>query len=93
MVLAEGGDCPVICEWLKLEAVATRAASGTIALVRENNITRTTVADNYELLIPLVTTYGIFPADRKYMRCSSLFLAIMSYLISQRLRLSQNKCL
>lgn len=60
MVVVEGGDerCPVISEWLKIETLVARASKGNIALVRGNSIDRSTVADNYELLSPLVQTYG-----------------------------------
>lgn len=62
MVVIGGGqvECPVLLEWLKLESVASRAASkGVISLLRGNSIDRTTVCDNYELLKPLVANLGI----------------------------------
>ena len=45
-------------EWIKLEAVVSRATEGKIALMHGKNIDRTTVANNYELLLPLVANYG-----------------------------------
>ena len=51
-------ECPVMKEWIKLEALVSRAADGKIALMHAKNIDRTTVANNYELLLPLVANYG-----------------------------------
>ena len=51
-------ECPVMKEWIKLEAVVSRATEGKIALMHGKNIDRTTVANNYELLLPLVANYG-----------------------------------
>ena len=45
--------------WLDLPAVVDRATKGKICLVREAEITRTTVADNYELLMPLISEFGL----------------------------------
>ena len=50
--------CPVIQEWLKLDAVVDRAAKGHLALAKSKTLTRDTVADNYEILGPLVAEYG-----------------------------------
>lgn len=62
MVVVEGGapmECPVMKAWLDLPAVVDRATKGKICLVREAEITRTTVADNYELLMPLISEFGL----------------------------------
>lgn len=62
MAVVAGGDsidCPVMQEWLKLEAVVSRACTcGQVTSVKGNAIDRTTVADNHELLAPLVTHFG-----------------------------------
>ena len=52
------GECPVMKEWVKLEALVSRAAGGKIALMHSKAVDRTTVADNYELLLPVVANYG-----------------------------------
>lgn len=55
---SEEDACPVMQEWLKLEALVKRAAAeGKIASL-SGAIDRTSVTDNYELLIPLVSNYG-----------------------------------
>ena len=51
-------NCPIIQEWLKLDAVVERAAKGQIVLAT-SKLSRDTVADNYELLGPLVSELGI----------------------------------
>ena len=51
-------ECPIIVEWLKLDALVARAANGKIALIRTEDIDRDTVCDNYELLVPLVKELG-----------------------------------
>ena len=64
-VVAGDGDqitCPVMLEWLKLDAVVSRAAHGKIALCNSKTMDRSTVTDNYELIAPLVTHYGILIA-------------------------------
>lgn len=55
-------ECPIIQRWLQLEDVVARAAKGKIALCRSADMDRSTVCDNYELLIPLVQEYGSFGA-------------------------------
>ena len=52
-------DCPVIKEWMGLEALVERATKGQIAVVNGKQLSRDTVADNYELLGPLISHYGI----------------------------------
>ena len=67
MVVIHGGEteCPVMAEWLKMEDVVGRASTkGNIALIRGSNIDRTTVADNFELLKPLVATLGSLPISK-----------------------------
>lgn len=64
VVVAGAGEgqaepCPVMSEWLKLEALVTRASQGKIALYHSKNVHRTTLEDNHELLIPLISNYGI----------------------------------
>ena len=62
VVAGEGDECPVMNEWLKLEAVVSRGSKGKIAHCKSETIDRDTVADNYELLTPLVTHYGTLKA-------------------------------
>lgn len=50
--------CPIIQEWLKLEAVVERATKGQIVLAN-SKLSRDTVSENYELLGPLVSELGI----------------------------------
>ena len=64
VVVAGAGEgqaelCPVMSEWLKIEALVTRASQGKIALYQSNVLTRTTLENNHELLIPVISTYGI----------------------------------
>jgi len=64
VVVAGAGEgqaepCPVMSEWLKLEALVTRASQGKIALYHSKEVSRTTLEDNHELLIPLISNYGI----------------------------------
>ena len=47
-------------QWLTLQAVVDRAAwAGKITELRGENIDRGTVADNYEVLLPLIKEYGV----------------------------------
>ena len=69
MVVVAGGedleaqvDCPVVKEWLKLEAVVARGAKGRVGLCQTEGCDRDTVADNYELLLPILENYGNYPA-------------------------------
>ena len=55
----EGDKCPVVEEWMEMEELVSRASKGTIALVRKNTIDRDTVSDNYEMLAPILTNFGI----------------------------------
>lgn len=68
VVVAGEGDptCPVMAEWVKMEELVKRATSGRIALCKKEAIDRSTVADNYELLTPLVTHYGILLCNKCY---------------------------
>ena len=50
--------CPIIQEWLKLEAVVERATKGQI-VDASKKLSRDTVAGNYEVLGPLVSELGI----------------------------------
>lgn len=53
-------ECPVMKQWLTLQAVVDRAArAGKITELRGENIDRGTVADNYEVLLPLIKEYGV----------------------------------
>lgn len=61
MVVVSGdsdANCPVMQEWLKIDELVARATGGKIALCYATCIDRSTVADNHELLIPLVTHFG-----------------------------------
>lgn len=61
MVVVEGGtqiECPVLSEWVKMDELVQRAAKGHVALVRGKAIDRSTLADNHELLQPLLVQYG-----------------------------------
>lgn len=63
-------DCPVIKEWMGLEALVERAAKGQIAIAQGKKLTRDTVADNHEVLGPLISHYGI-------LACLQLFSGIV----------------
>ena len=59
VVAADGNiDCPVMQQWVKLEALVARAGQGKIALMNKTALDRESVADNHELLIPLVSEFG-----------------------------------
>ena len=59
VVSGEGdAECPIIKEWLKIDELVYRATTGKIALCIGPSIDRSTVAENHELLIPLVTQFG-----------------------------------
>ena len=63
-------ECPVMKAWLELEEVVGRAATaGKIALCRHNDLGRSSVDDNYEILAPLLTEYGSSPANMKSQVC------------------------
>lgn len=47
--------CPVVKEWLKIDALVSRPTAGKIALCTSSSIDPTTVADKHELLTPLLT--------------------------------------
>ena len=64
VVAGEGEECPVMKEWLKIEALVSRGSSGKVALCKSETIDRDTVSDNYELLTPLVTHYGNLKASK-----------------------------
>lgn len=51
-------DCPVIAAWMKLDGLASRAAGGKIADISSLPLTRESVADNAEILEPLVREFG-----------------------------------
>ena len=55
-------DCPVVKEWLQLEAVVARGAKGKVSICQTDHCDRNTVADNYELLLPILTNFGNYPA-------------------------------
>lgn len=73
-VVVEGGanDCPVIQAWLQLEGVVERASKGHIALCRTDGINRQTVADNHELLKPLLQHFGTYAAHNRNMQCMKI---------------------
>ena len=63
-VILPGGlqvdECPVMMQWLTLQAVVDRASrSGKITELRGEHIDRGSVIDNYEVLLPLIAAYGI----------------------------------
>lgn len=51
--------CPVIKAWLNLPFLCSRAADGRLAHVLKDTIDRQTVADNAEMLEPLIAEFGI----------------------------------
>lgn len=51
-------DCPIIAQWMTLDALVSRAARGKIAEVHQPGLTRETVADNAELLEPILEHMG-----------------------------------
>ena len=53
-------DCPVLLSWLKLDGLVARAATGKIADVSVLPLTRETVADNAEVLEPVLREFGSF---------------------------------
>ena len=73
MVVVEGGleECPIITEWLKLEDVVSRATKGKLALCRTDSINRSTVADNHELLIPLLKNLGTLVQTKTLHSCAT----------------------
>ena len=60
---ADGGDgeCPIISEWSKLEAVVQRATKGQLCLCTAKKITRESVAENHEIVAPVVKHLGALP--------------------------------
>lgn len=54
-------ECPILREWVKLDAVVQRATKGTVALLTSKDLSRDTVADNHEIIGPLVTHLGTSP--------------------------------
>ena len=60
----ENVECPVLKEWLKVEVLVARGVKGKVAECRSQSFSRLTVADNYELLIPLVTHVGTSPSNK-----------------------------
>ena len=50
--------CPVVRTWLTLDAVVTRGASGKICDVQSLPLKRETVADNSEVLYPVIEHFG-----------------------------------
>lgn len=68
MVVVEGTEgvaqCPVMTEWLNMEEVVKRGTKGHIALCTTESLTRSTVADNHELLIPLIKHFGTLSAKK-----------------------------
>ena len=61
-------DCPIIQEWMTLDAVVERAAKGRICLCNQKELCRDTVSDNHEVLGPVVSVLGIlaYPIIRTY---------------------------
>lgn len=63
-VVEDANACPVLGAWMKIEALVSRAAThGKLAMCNTAQLDRTTVADNHELLIPILATYGGFLAS------------------------------
>jgi len=52
-------NCPVVKAWLSLPFLCSRAADGRLAHVMKDTIDRQTVADNAEMLEPLISEFGI----------------------------------
>lgn len=52
-------DCPIIKQWMKMDGSVERAGKGKIAEISKLPLTRETVADNAELLAPVIAEYGI----------------------------------
>ena len=48
-------NCPVVKAWLSLPFLCSRAADGRLAHVMKDTIDRQTVADNAEMLEPLIS--------------------------------------
>lgn len=66
MVVVEGdanSECPVLQKWMQLPGVVERAAKGSICLCRHEQLDRATVADNHQVLIPLIMEYGASKAS------------------------------
>ena len=51
-------DCPVLRAWLKLPHLCARGALGKVAQVSQDELDRQTVADNSEMLEPLIVNFG-----------------------------------
>ena len=75
-------DCPVLKSWLAIPSLCTRGAEGKMAYVMKDNIDRQTVADNADMLEPLISELG-FPALMicKLMACIQHFNHARKYLI------------
>lgn len=76
MLLAQNRNveitCPVLREWVQLEAAVARAAgSNKVAICPGSKLTRQTCIDNSELLIPLINEVGNSSAFLKLHRALS----------------------
>ena len=52
------GSCPVLTAWIKLDAVVQRVASKEVMLDASGKLTRQSVADNADILKPVIETLG-----------------------------------
>lgn len=52
-------DCPILKEWMKMDHLVERAGRGKIAEISKLPLTRETVADNADVLAPVIAEYGI----------------------------------
>ena len=60
--------CPVLSAWAALPYLMKRASEGKISTVGEQGITRATVADNAEILKPIILHFGALALQRKSCR-------------------------
>jgi hypothetical protein len=51
-------ECPVVQRWLTLDAVVTRGGDGKICDIKKLPLTREAVADNSEVLYPVIEHFG-----------------------------------
>ena len=63
-------------DWLKIEAAVIRAASGQIALVSTQPITRSDVVANSDIVAPVIDRLGLRPSVYTILEHVEVFFAL-----------------
>lgn len=74
-------DCPILKEWMKMDSLVERAGRGKIAEIVKLPLTRETVADNADILAPVIAEYGILASNSDLL--SSMILTLIILILTQ----------